>query len=118
MKEIVIHDKISYIECSEEPLSADVGIIRDGKEVWLFDVGNDQRSIEGIPGQYHVVLSHFHQDHVGNLDKIGIKKLYVSKETQKHVNFPGEIVEKDIYVGNLHVFPLRSSHAKGAWDWK
>ncbi|MBR6476953.1 MAG: hypothetical protein IKS85_00760 [Lachnospiraceae bacterium] len=114
MKEIVINDKISYIECSEEPLSADVGIIRDGKEIWLFDVGNDQRSIEGLSGQYHVVLSHFHQDHVGNLDKIGIKKLYVSKETQKHVNFPGEIVEKDIYVGNLHVFPLRSSHAKGS----
>ena len=114
MKEIVITDKISYIECSEDPLSADIGIIRDGNEVWLYDVGNDRRSMEGLSGQYHVVLSHFHQDHVGSLDQIGIKKLYVSRETQKHVSIYGEIVEEDMYVGNLHIFPLRSSHAKGS----
>ena len=114
MKEIVITDKISYVECTEDPLSADIGIIRDGEEIWLFDVGNDVRSLEGLSGQYHVVLSHFHQDHVGSLEKIGIKKLYVSKETQKHVVSEGVIVDEDTYVGNLHIFPLRSSHAKGS----
>ena len=114
MKKIAINDKISYVECSEDPLSADIGIVRDGEEIWLYDVGNDIRNLEGLSGQYNVVLSHFHQDHVGSLEKIGIKKLYVSKETQKHVKPAGVIVEEDVFVGNLHIFPLRSSHAKGS----
>ena len=114
MKEIVITDKISYVECTEDPLSADIGIIRDGEEIWLYDVGNDVRNLEGLSGQYNIVLSHFHQDHVGSIEKLGIKKLYVSKETQKHIAPAGMIVEEDMYVGSLHIFPLRSSHAKGS----
>ena len=114
MKEIVITDKISYVECTEDPLSADIGIIRDGEEIWLYDVGNDMRNLEGLSGQYNIVLSHFHQDHVGSIKKLGIKRLYVSKETQKHIAPAGVIVEEDIYVGSLHIFPLRSSHAKGS----
>ena len=114
MKEIAISDKISYIECSEDPLSADIGIIRDGEETWLFDVGNDIRNLEGLSEKYNIVLSHFHLDHVGSLDHVGIKTLYVSRETQKHVKPQGVIVEEDVTVGNLHIFPLRSSHAKGS----
>ena len=34
MKENIINEKISYIECSDDPLSADIGIIRDGDAVW------------------------------------------------------------------------------------
>ena len=30
MKEIAINEKISYIACSENPLSADIGIIQEG----------------------------------------------------------------------------------------
>ena len=114
MKEIAINDKISYIECTDDPLSADIGIIRDGEETWLFDVGTDVRNLEGLFGQYNDVLSHFHLDHVGSLDHVGIKTLYVSRETQKHVKPRGVIVEGEVYVGNLHIFPLRSSHAKGS----
>lgn len=114
MKKIMINERISYIECTEEPLSADIGVIRDGSEEWLFDVGNDERNLEGLCGKYNVVLSHFHLDHVGCLDKIGIGKLYVSKETQKNVKPQGVIVEGDVFLGNLHIFPLSSSHAKGS----
>ena len=45
VKEIAINEKISYIACSENPLSADIGIIRDGTEIWLYDVGNDPQAI-------------------------------------------------------------------------
>lgn len=114
MKEIVINEKISYLEHTDDPLSADVGIIREGGEIWLFDVGNDVRNIDELTGKYNVVLSHFHQDHVGSLEKIGIQKLYVSKETQNHVKVIGEIVEEDLFIGNLHIFPIRSSHSKGS----
>ena len=122
MKAIEINDKISYIECSENPLSAGIGIVKAGSETWLFDVGNDVRNLEGLEefggmdGQYHIVLSHFHLDHVGSLDKLGAQTLYVSKETKKHVSSTNAdviLVEEDLYIGNLHIFPLRSSHAKG-----
>ena len=112
MKEIVINEKISYIECSDDPLSADIGIIRDGDAVWLYDVGSDERAISELTGNYNIVLSHFHQDHTGNIGKLNIKEAFVSHETKRHVQM-GTIADKDIYIGNLHIFPLSSSHCKG-----
>lgn len=112
MKENIINEKISYIECSDDPLSADIGIIRDGDAVWLYDVGSDERAISELTGNYNVVLSHFHQDHTGNIGKLNIKEAFVSGETKRHVQM-GTVADKDIYIGNLHIFPLPSSHCKG-----
>lgn len=112
MKEITINEKISYIPASDNPLSADIGIIRTGGKTWLFDVGNDERSIEGLDGTYNVVLSHFHADHVGNLEKTSCKELFISKETYDHV-LRGTVVRDSIAAGNLRVFPIPSSHTKG-----
>lgn len=119
MNAIKICDKISYIECTENPLSADIGIIRDNGAIWLFDVGNDVQNLEalkeygGMDGHYHVVISHFHLDHMGSLEKMGVGTLYGSKETLKHTSMEGIPVEEDLYIGSLHIFPIRSSHAKG-----
>lgn len=112
MKENIINEKIRYIECSDDPLSADIGIIRDGDAVWLYDVGSDERAISELTGNYNVVLSHFHQDHTGNIGKLNIKEAFVSPETIRHVQM-GTVADKDIYIGNLHIFPLPSSHCKG-----
>ncbi len=112
MNPIAISEKISYIPCSDDPLSADIGIICDGDETWLYDVGADERAIAGLTGSYSVVLSHFHQDHTGNLERLNTKALYVSGETKRHVGM-GTLVERDIQIGNLHIFPLPSSHCKG-----
>ena len=112
MKENIINEKISYIECSDDPLSADIGIIRDGDAIWLYDVGSDERAISELTGNYNVVLSHFHQDHTGNIGKLNIKEAFVSPETKRHVQM-GTVADKDIYIGNLHIFPLPSSHCKG-----
>ena len=112
MKENIINEKISYIECSDDPLSADIGIIRDGDAVWLYDVGSDEWAISELTGNYNVVLSHFHQDHTGNIGKLNIKEAFVSPETKRHVQM-GTVADKDIYIGNLHIFPLPSSHCKG-----
>ena len=109
---IKLNDRISYIEASDEPLSADIGVIKDGERTWLFDVGNGETSIEGLIGPFSVVLSHFHADHTGNIDRIDAGELYVSKETFKHTG-RGIVVDADIYLGEMHVFPLPSSHAKG-----
>ena len=112
-KEIAISNNISYIECTEDPLSADIGIIRTGSGIWLYDVGNDIRNLTALGGEYNVVLSHFHADHVGCLEHINTASLYLSKETQKHIKMQGEIVKDDIYIDDLHIFPLKSSHSKG-----
>lgn len=112
MKEISISNEISYLEGRENPLSADIGIVRIEGESWLFDVGNGPDMVEGIPEGCNVVLSHFHQDHVGNLELVNAKEVYVSKETEKYVKC-GRVVSEDYYAGPVHIFPLPSSHAKG-----
>lgn len=108
-----ISDDISYIEASENPLSADIGIIKTKNENWLYDVGNDRNRILSLTGKYNVVLSHFHLDHVGNIDYLDIDQLYVSKATFEHIG-KGIIVENDWYVDNIHIFPLASSHTDGS----
>ncbi len=110
--EISINKCISYIACSEDPLSADIGIIRSDGETWLFDVGNDLSRVTELKARCNVVLSHFHQDHTGSLGALNINKLYVSGETLKHT-CRGIKVSDDLYIGSLHIFPLPSSHCKG-----
>ncbi|MGI6214331.1 MAG: hypothetical protein ACOYIT_00375 [Christensenellales bacterium] len=112
MEEIRINSKISYIKASANPLSADIGIIKTCGNTWLYDVGSGEKSISGLNGSYNVVLSHFHKDHAGNIDRIRAKALYVSKETYRHVR-RGIVVSSDIYTDGLRIFPLPSSHAKG-----
>ncbi len=48
MKIKPIDEKISYIECSENPLSADIGIIRDQGRIWLYDVVSDVRMLPDL----------------------------------------------------------------------
>ncbi|MCQ2457319.1 MAG: hypothetical protein MJ142_01140 [Clostridia bacterium] len=112
MKEHTISGGISYIESSDDPLSSDIGIIRDGTVTWLFDVGDGAQNIGGLNGTYNAVLSHFHRDHTGNLGHIRITDLYVSAETFRHTH-EGIIVSGDIRIGEIHIFPFPSSHAKG-----
>ena len=108
----IINERISYIEATEEPLSADIGIIRCGDTEWLYDVGNDERSLAGLDGQYNVVLSHFHQDHTGSLDKIRVGELYVSGATFRHTGW-GTVVNGELTIGDLRIFQIPSSHTKG-----
>lgn len=111
---IKINDKISYIEASENPLSADIGIVRDNGTTWLFDVGNGDASFACIPGEpVNVVLSHFHQDHTGNIDRVPANEIFASNMTRKHIS-RGTVVTEDLYFGGVHIFPLPSSHASGS----
>lgn len=110
----VINEKISYIEASNNPLSADIGIIKDGQTIWLYDVGCGEHSLNEISKcPVNVVLSHFHQDHTGNIEQIQADAVYASKETCSHIG-KGTIVEEDLYIGGIHIFPLPSSHCKGS----
>ena len=116
---IKINEKISYIPASKNPLSADIGIVEDEGQSWLFDVGCGDCRFD-LNKEYNVVISHFHKDHMANIDKIKINKLYVSKETYKHL--PQVVIDKAtiiivdslVEVGGLKIFPIPSSHARGS----
>lgn len=116
---IRIADRVSYIKASDEPLSADVGMIDGDRFLWLYDVGNLPEVtayLNSIPKPKCVVLSHFHTDHTGGLAGLKYEKLYVGQKTQKFLN-AGEIATDDIYIDDgikLHIFSLPSSHAQGS----
>ncbi|MCM1299464.1 MAG: hypothetical protein NC203_10200 [Firmicutes bacterium] len=110
-----VNGRISYIEATEAPLSADVGIIRAGDITWIFDVGNGEdiaEKIGGIAGEKYAVISHFHADHTSNLEKISYTRLYGGGFTCKRLG-SGIPVEHDLYVGDVHLFPIPSTHSKG-----
>ncbi|MCR5154994.1 MAG: MBL fold metallo-hydrolase [Lachnospiraceae bacterium] len=118
--QIRLSPRISYIPATDDPLSADVVIVRGLSYTWVFDVGADENTaleINLISGKKAVVLSHFHKDHVFNLDKIKYDRLYVSRFTFDHVN-TGDIITNDFYENDggvhIHIFPIPSSHAKGS----
>ena len=112
MSIIAINDRLGYIEASDDPLSADVGIIKTEGGVFLYDVGNGNKNASELAGEYNVVLSHFHADHTGNIDRIKTRSLYVSAQTYRHVN-RGTVVRADICVNDVHIFSLPSSHTDG-----
>ena len=66
MPQIKITDRIFYIPSCEKPLSADVGIVRGDKRVYLFDAGSTPETLEflhSLNGNCDIVVSHFHGDH-------------------------------------------------------
>lgn len=107
-----ISDKIRCIEASDDPLSADIGIIDSEDGVWLYDVGNGAESISSLKSEYNVVLSHFHTDHTGNIGRIRARCIYSSRETREHIH-DGVTVDGELRVGEMRIFTLPSCHAKG-----
>ena len=108
----VISEEIGYWEASENPLSADVGVIRENGQLWFYDVGDGEENADPRMEGANIVLSHFHRDHTGNIERIHEGTLYGSKETCRHMG-RGTIVEQERTEGRLRIFPLPSSHARG-----
>ena len=115
----MIDDKIAYWKALEEPLSADVGIIEGDKYAWVYDVGCSEEAvacIQSLQKPKKVVLSHFHPDHTGNLDKITFETLFLGQQTLRYTK-QGEVVKGHLWLEDgvsLHLFDLPCSHARGA----
>ncbi len=116
---IKINDRISYIKATENPLSADVGIIEGDKFIWFFDIGADE-SVPVLLNTFikpkRAVISHFHPDHMGNFEHIELENIYLGANTFKYTK-SGTVVDKDIFIDDgigIHIFPLPSSHTKGS----
>ncbi len=129
-KEIVLTERISYLKAEKEPLSADVIVIKGNRYRYFFDVGNAEHTaayLTGLPGEKQAVLSHFHEDHSGNLGRIPLETLYVGEWTERHLKKMKDLDTKT--VGSrvtvsapiciedgveLEIFPVPSSHTKGS----
>ncbi len=117
-----ITDRIAYIPASDEPLSADIGLILGDKRIYAFDTGNGvgplnelQDFLKGTDKEVYCVISHFHADHMGNLSLIRYDRLFVGAHTYKY-SHAGEVVTSPVTFTdgvNVTVLPLPSSHAKG-----
>lgn len=83
---VAINNLISYISPTENPLSANVVMIQGKDALWLYDVGNHP-DIPAIIDTYsngkkvNAILSHFHEDHIGNLPGMGVDEVYQGKYT-------------------------------------
>lgn len=81
-------------------------------QLWFYDVGDGEENADPRMEGANIVLSHFHRDHTGNIERIHEGALYGSKETCRHMG-RGTIVEQERTEGRLRIFPLPSSHARG-----
>ncbi len=110
---------IFRIPFSTDPLSADVFSITGKEYTWLYDVGascDALRKIQEIPGKIAVVISHFHPDHMTNLDKLSPDALYLGAFSFQKTG-RGTVVDQPEIMkdGRLfRLFPLPSTHAKGS----
>lgn len=111
-----ITDKIAYLPASETPLSADVGIIRCDDGLWIFDVGSSDEAaaaVNALEVSKNIVLSHFHPDHTGNIERVTYDAIYAGAFTSRRLGV-GTEVTGHLYLNNgIHLFPIPSSHAKG-----
>ncbi len=119
-----ITSQIAYIPASDSPLSADIGLIKGDKRIYVFDTGDGDAACrelkEYLQGFQHketcLIVSHFHKDHTGNFSRHDFSRTYVGSFTAKYVA-PSEIVTAPVVIEDgvkLTIFPLPSSHAKGS----
>lgn len=111
---------MSYIEPTEDPLSANAVLAKGAHFLWAFDVGNNPEGANIINSkglELKVILSHFHPDHIGNLSLLSPLEIYQGKNTFGYTH-SGEIVDEltEITDGDLNIklIPMPSSHAKGS----
>lgn len=116
---IQIEDGIAYWKATQNPLSADIGVIEGERNTWLFDVGSSDEAVmcvRGLQKPKMVVLSHFHQDHITNWNRIDGERFYQGAHTFRYTK-TGEVVKGHLWMEDgigLHLFELPCSHAKGS----
>ena len=118
-----IEENMKYILPSENPLSANVIIVEGKENIWLYDVGNNDkipdiiRNMNTEEKNINVVLSHFHPDHTGNINKIQCGNIYLGKNTFKYIK-SGIVVDDELNITDgdikIKILPVWSSHAKGS----
>ena len=114
-----ISGKIKYLPATNDPLSADVYCIEGDKYCYVYDVGNDDRSlryINQIGKEKVIVLSHHHKDHTGNIVDLHYRDLYVGKKTYESIG-KGIIIEDKLTINDgvkIEIAHCVSPHTDGS----
>ena len=114
-----ISGKIKYLPATNDPLSADVYCIEGDKYCYVYDVGNDDRSlryINQIDKEKVIVLSHHHKDHTGNIVDLHYRDLYVGKKTYESIG-KGIIIEDKLTINDgvkIEIAHCVSPHTDGS----
>ncbi len=112
-----ISPQLGYWPASAEPLCADIFVYRGLKGLWLFDIGYGDKALERVRALLEpcrVVISHFHQDHMGNLPQTAWDELYAGQYTLRHIKGAGQAVTSPMEPEpGVRLFPIPSCHAKG-----
>lgn len=119
-KLIKINDEISYLDASEDPISSNVVFIKtkNSQTTWIFDVGMTSlaaQEINAIQGKKIVVISHFHPDHLFNINRISYDELYLSAHTFKYAK-KGIVVKNKEFSVDAEVSLLTESPLAQAED--
>ena len=122
----IITDRISFLPSSEDPLSADVYVIRGDHRSYIVDVGSCDAAYDLISSieKRIIIITHFHDDHMKNLMRLDItdEELYLTAQDRKVLGTyapskQGTIVESIIEIRDgvkIVIAPIPSSHAKGS----
>lgn len=121
MQEVIeVEDGIFYFPSSENPISAEVCVIKGNKKLWIYDAGCTSASMEflqNLEGRKNFVISHFHPDHMGNIIKgISFENLFIGKNTFRYCH-KGSVVSEPLEFDDgvkIKIVPLPNSHAKGS----
>lgn len=111
-------ENIKIINESREPLSCHCFIIEGKDNTWIFDVGASEKAFNEIKNIENkiIVLSHFHQDHIENINKLDCNNIFQGEFTFKHTG-KGNIVTEEKIIDDgveFRIFPLPNTHAKGS----
>ena len=113
-----IHRRIWQLPASDNPLSADVFIIEGDGRYYVFDVGSCDEAyaaIRALEKPVTVILSHFHQDHIGNMSRLTPEATLAGARTLKHLA-GGTLVDCPLTIHDgvdILVQPCVSPHAPG-----
>lgn len=113
-----IAPRIWQLPAVEEPLSADVFIIEGDTRYYVFDVGSSDAAYDAIMAldkPVTVILSHFHQDHTGNMNRLSTAQTLAGARTMKYIA-GGTLVDALMMIRDgvtIDVRPCVSPHAPG-----
>ena len=114
-----LSERIRFLPASDDPLSADVFFIEGEKRTYVYDVGSCEAALQALHAQEKplvVVLSHFHQDHTGNIKQLPVDELYVGSRTEKKIGM-GTVVRDVVTIDDgvhLEIRHCPSPHANGS----
>lgn len=106
------------IKGSNNPLSCDVALIRGNNYTYVFEAGNNEEIIKQLNtiDNKAIIISHFHQDHLANINKLSYKQLYIGDHTYKYTH-DGVIINEELDIDDdvkFKLFKINCSHSKGS----